>query len=80
MLHSLCHCNFVTLMDFVTENHHVLYGQHAKSGQMKMIPSDRIKHLLSDTGGERTGLFSRTSCQSVGQTETSVLRPMLGTE
>lgn len=58
----------------------MLHGQHAESGQMKMVLSVRIKHLLSDTGGERTGLSSRTSYQSVGQKEKSVLRPMLGTE
>lgn len=29
-----------------------------------MVLSVRIKHLLSDTGGERTGLSSRNSCQS----------------
>lgn len=57
-----------------------LYGQRAKSGQMKMVLSVRIKHLLSDTGGERTGLSSRTSCQSAGKKEKSVLRSMLGTE
>lgn len=38
-----------------------------QSGQMKMVLSARIKHLLSDIGGERTGLSSRTSWQSVGQ-------------